>query len=718
MAKIESFRFWCQKVLPLVYDDSLSYYELLCKVVTYLNNTIQAVNENTEDVAQMRQDIDTFTTWATNKVLELEEYMNNYFNNLDVQQEINTKLDAMAEDGTLTNIMKPYIDTITAGFDERITEAQNTADLANDRITEIANLPEGSTTGDAELADIRVGANGVTYASAGDAVRGQALEAFNDSRVSQGVINDMSYINNLIDDTKWIANGLLDAVNGRVVSNVNFSYQYIPIIKAGTYITFRNTSFGTSRLKLPAYDSSMNFVKTLDCGEVGSDELYVSFTLDDTELQHISYVGVSLRSGYHAAIVEGTLADYLKYENDQNGRIANYAEKSFGASKATVTESILPDKIVALNGNYFDYDNASWSDGIVIATSGAVTASANYEYALCPVVGPGFYVRASQSAVFGTNAYNVALYDSDKRYAGYIEATAVESSDFLFGFTLTEEDLNKYAYILMQRAKAQVRNVPLYFDKTEDFLQPDKPLASNYGFTTDKLYQKRLICDGDSIAKGYSDRPNYEGSWFGRFCRNYLMTGENYAVNGGVITSGLPGNRHSVTDSIDIIYGDYQSTDYLILEGGTNDADIIGYFDGDTPPVGFGSFTVGDFSGSYDKTTFCGAVENLFYKALNYYPYAKIGFLIPMEMGRDDRHIDNRRRYYETIIDIAAKWHIPVLDLWKESQLDARLTCYYDSTITGDENVAAGKAYYDGQHPTSYGYDLMQNKIESWLKSL
>lgn len=35
----QRFRFWCQKVLPLVYDDSLSYYEVLCKVVNYLNKT-------------------------------------------------------------------------------------------------------------------------------------------------------------------------------------------------------------------------------------------------------------------------------------------------------------------------------------------------------------------------------------------------------------------------------------------------------------------------------------------------------------------------------------------------------------------------------------------------------------------------------------------------------------------------------------------------------
>lgn len=28
-ADLKPFRFWCQKVLPLVYDESLSYYELL-----------------------------------------------------------------------------------------------------------------------------------------------------------------------------------------------------------------------------------------------------------------------------------------------------------------------------------------------------------------------------------------------------------------------------------------------------------------------------------------------------------------------------------------------------------------------------------------------------------------------------------------------------------------------------------------------------------------
>ena len=45
MEKIKGFRFWCHKVLPLVYDDSLSYYEFLCKVMKKLNEIIESVNE-------------------------------------------------------------------------------------------------------------------------------------------------------------------------------------------------------------------------------------------------------------------------------------------------------------------------------------------------------------------------------------------------------------------------------------------------------------------------------------------------------------------------------------------------------------------------------------------------------------------------------------------------------------------------------------------------
>lgn len=53
--KLKPFRFWCQKVLPLVYDNSLSYYETLCKVVDYLNKVIEDDNTFIEELAELQE---------------------------------------------------------------------------------------------------------------------------------------------------------------------------------------------------------------------------------------------------------------------------------------------------------------------------------------------------------------------------------------------------------------------------------------------------------------------------------------------------------------------------------------------------------------------------------------------------------------------------------------------------------------------------------------
>lgn len=56
--EVRPLRYWVQKVLPLVYDDSLSYYELLNKVVLKLNETVNSNNQIVEYVANLEADIE------------------------------------------------------------------------------------------------------------------------------------------------------------------------------------------------------------------------------------------------------------------------------------------------------------------------------------------------------------------------------------------------------------------------------------------------------------------------------------------------------------------------------------------------------------------------------------------------------------------------------------------------------------------------------------
>lgn len=63
---LNHFRFWCQKVLPLVYDDSLSYYEVLCKVVNYINNLIDTNNQIIEYVDELKAELKEVQDWIDN----------------------------------------------------------------------------------------------------------------------------------------------------------------------------------------------------------------------------------------------------------------------------------------------------------------------------------------------------------------------------------------------------------------------------------------------------------------------------------------------------------------------------------------------------------------------------------------------------------------------------------------------------------------------------
>ena len=106
--KISPFRFWCQKILPAVYDDSLSYYEVLCKLVAQLNNIGDTTN----------QLIDAFN--------ELSNYVNNYIDT-ELAEAVKNRLDEMFEDGSLGTIIMSelYKNMVFESMADVVSKADN-----------------------------------------------------------------------------------------------------------------------------------------------------------------------------------------------------------------------------------------------------------------------------------------------------------------------------------------------------------------------------------------------------------------------------------------------------------------------------------------------------------------------------------------------------------------------------------------------------------------
>lgn len=125
---VPPFLRYCSAIIPTAFDDSLSYYEALCALYKWLQtNVIDTINHNasvTNDFINKEKELEELFE-------QLKEYVDTYFENLDVQEEINNKLDEMAEQGQLADIISQYLNsTAVFGYDT-VADMKNADNLVN-----------------------------------------------------------------------------------------------------------------------------------------------------------------------------------------------------------------------------------------------------------------------------------------------------------------------------------------------------------------------------------------------------------------------------------------------------------------------------------------------------------------------------------------------------------------------------------------------------------
>ena len=125
--KLTPFKWFVLENFPFIEADfdALTEWQLFCKLGKEINKIINS--ENT---------LGTQMENVTNAFIDLQNYVNNYFNNLDIQDEINNKLNEMVTDGTLAKIINQEI---FANLNEKIEKNTNDINNLNEKIEKNTN---------------------------------------------------------------------------------------------------------------------------------------------------------------------------------------------------------------------------------------------------------------------------------------------------------------------------------------------------------------------------------------------------------------------------------------------------------------------------------------------------------------------------------------------------------------------------------------------------
>lgn len=422
----------------------------------------------------------------------------------------------------------------------------------------------------------------------------------------------------------------------------------------------------------------------------------------------------------HVLIING-----ISYDGSEEVDITVEGGTASDGETETVLSDNMFDKSTATIGKMFYHS----SSGPSILDSDDGTQKGFIAYV--PLHGAGTYRTVIWSAMHGDYAARVPILKEDNTFLQNLTGTLTQIDDTFsyLEFTVTTETVAAgaaiYAFDGMGSAGAYNVDVVMIVKDRE---YPPEYIPYGYievAVESDNVNEKHnnilrgktAVFLGDSICAGTTTLANaeeYGWGWGGIIGEANKMVWSNYGRNGGTITPlDSVDEVRWVPYQADLAAADYPNADYVIFEGGTNDADTL-------KADGLGTFTESGYAPT-GNADFTGAFETLVLKILTAYPNAKVGYIVAPKMGAvSDYSSDGnvRRQFFDRAVEVCEKWSIPVLDLWNGNPMNPSLSVYYDSSLTADEANEAGKCYTDGQHLTLTGYQRITPQIEAFMRSL
>lgn len=228
-----------------------------------------------------------------------------------------------------------------------ITNIQSDINVLKNRVNSLAQAPEGSTTSDIELIDIRTGYDGAKYVNAGTSVRTQVTGLHNKidnaihSFYSQNRINidDVLYSDVISESYTLDSTGNVAITDG--VGSANSVSDFIPVDEGTTYI-FKvlradlDYFITLSPSKVCLYDKDKKYLSTYDSG---LSEFAIPSNAGYIRMQHTSPVFIRERkimciSKEYSTLIGSMIEAYTPFiqYNYSTGYVSNNVDvKMFGA---------------------------------------------------------------------------------------------------------------------------------------------------------------------------------------------------------------------------------------------------------------------------------------------------------------------------------------------------------------------------------------------------
>lgn len=580
------------------------------------------------------------------------------FNELD--EGVKTRLGKIPAD-----VAREVDDHIKRGdFDRAISVYLNNL---NERVDNLLGLvAEGSTTMDAEVIDARAGVNGVVYGSAGtatrsqiqkvDAARKRAVNCF--KNLFNGTYTDNAYIN---------ANGQL------TTHNLYFTSDYIRVAHGETYHFPKPVAvYGSADVVKVACFNTAKTALTPLVGTYDTERGIVTVTVTNADAVYIRTSQLkSLLSTFMVVEGDGYPETHLAYGED----VAEIPTETHVLADGVKTPLSVDDVRFILNdGNLFDKDKAT--TGAYINKDNVITDAPAYGYSDLIRVEPDTLYAVSKVSAISEDTVGQVYNGNGHRIA------SIGAIDAGTHYTFTTPSDARYIRVNWDKSATFMLTAGSYPTEYIAYgltLHPDIKVEAS----VNPLSGKRVYFNGDSICSG----AGFTGGYASLLAEKLGIIVKNDAVAGGTLTNHA--NYHCITTSL----SDLSGYDYVIIEGGVNDASL---------DVAMGEISTAFSAGNI--STFIGALDTLCLKLIQ--SGKKVGFIIPHKIIPA---FYAGGSYYDTLLSVLSKWGIPVLDLTLLAPpLNGVLSLKTKYTANGD-----------GWHPNEDGYrKFYVDKIAAWMATL